>query len=452
MRLGPLIPILALGLWMEPALGGILLPGDPGGEWVRLRLAEAGADALNQPAPTTTRVWECRSGWSSPGAWLEGGGAVRLQEGLWAQVWVAATSDPAGESLLGSNTSRGGWTGRVLHGTLLYERPTFQLEWGRRNPGAGLDQLSDLTWPSSLPPVDMFRLRLHARDERLSLELAGARLESMEDPELRRWFARHRLSWNPGGRPNLRFTVGDQVLFTGRQRGFDWQYLNPLLPFFLENFEGYSEADHQEGTDQDNSSLFATWDAWSQLTDRTRLGCYGEILVDEFQLDAADRRRLDDALGLTLGLDARHALTARRVLRLRWEGSALSSWTYLHRGDETSYLEKGQVIGNAEGGDVLKHQLRLQLYRKSQADWQLSLGAGQVYKGAVEPTTPWDALSPGEWPLRPLTRTWTFHLSGLARLGPVWSLAVAAGRRTDEPGWSLQGRLACSPTRGGGQR
>ncbi|MFA7329552.1 MAG: hypothetical protein WC326_00625 [Candidatus Delongbacteria bacterium] len=421
----------------------LLLPGDPFRDTVRLRLAEAGVDALTQPVPADTAVLELRAGLAAPGLWLEGGGEWRLARQLWARLWVMGGSDEDGESLLGTHTRRGGWTGRVAHATLSWEQENLQLEWGRRSLAAGQDRISELGWPVHVPPVDMFRLRLHTRDEHLSLELDGAQLGSTEDRELRRWYARHRVVWRPAGSRRLTLTCGDQVIFTGIQRGFDWSFLNPLVPFFLENFEGYSEVEHEQDADQDNSSLFATWDGWLPLGERTRLGSYGELLVDEFQIDGADRRNLDDALGLTLGFDLRRRLTADGVLRLRWEGSALSHWTYVHRGLETSFLEKGHVIGNEEGGDLHEQHVQLQWIKAGGRQGLLSLTVGRLVKGAITPTTEWAAedTKDADWPLPAVTRSWVYSASGQLRLGPALALALAATRRTAEPGWTVQGRL-----------
>jgi hypothetical protein len=426
------------------------LPADPFAAARRLEWALAGRDALS--AAVVEPDYAVSAGWGSPGAWLQVEAALPLGDGLSAAIAVAGTSAPDGEGLLGTHTTRGGWTGRVVHATLTWRRPVWELEWGRRSPGAGLDHLNPLDWPHDLPPVDLLRLRLHSKDEQLALEWLGARLESVQDPQLNRWFARHRLVWRPAGSPNLRLTAGDQVLFTGNRRGFDLRYANPFLPFFLENFEGYSEVDHGEGWDQDNSSLFATWDAWLPVGPDLRLGCYGQALVDEFQLDGDDSRRLDDALGLMAGLEARRELSRGRLLRLRGEAVALSHWTYIHRGTETSFLQLDQVIGNQEGGDVREWHIEVQLADPGQGGL-LALRAGRVVKGSIAPGVAWDAESThgGPWPLPPRRSWWTGGASWVQPLPRGLSLGVEAGRRTDQDGWSLAGRLRLA-WRSGGSR
>lgn len=420
----------------------MLLPEDPAGELSRLRWATEGWDALRVPLSQHDEV-ELRAGLGNPGLWLEGGVGWWLEPRLLGRIWVAGTSADEGQALLGTHKQRAGWTGRILHGSLVWDTPGFQAEWGRRHPGAGEDRLRELTWPREAPAVDLLRALWRTRDGRLGLELTCAQLLSTTDPDLKRWYARHRLVWHPGGNPLLRLEAGDQVLFTGIQRGFDWQYLNPFIPFFLENFEGYETGSQGESADQDNSSLFFGWDARLQVSELVSLGCYGEFLVDEFQLDGADRDKLDDALGLTLGLDLRRGLAQERVLRLRWEGNAISHWTYVHRGEETSYLERGAVIGHAEGGDLVEHQLQLQLYRLAGRQELVSLTLGSLRKGSIEVGDAWDAESTkGEgWPSTPTKRTFRVRGAGSLELLPGWTLALEVERVTGHSDWTLRSRL-----------
>jgi len=422
----------------------LLLPGDPFGELTRLRLARAGEDALRATAPDAERELELRAGLGKGGPWLEGGAAARLAPHLRARLWLAGTGEEGGEALLGTHTTRGGWTGRILRSTLTWESPHVLLEWGRRSLCAGEDRISELAWSRQVPPVDMARGMLRTRDGRLSLELACARLSSQQDAELNRWYARHRVVWLPGGGRDLRLACGDQVLYTGASRGPEWSLLNPFIPFFLENFEGYSEAAHGQSVDGDNSSLFFTLDAGRPLSPRLRAGCYLDLLVDEFQLDAADRRKLDDALGVTAGLELQRQLPAGRALRLRWEGSALSHWVYIHRGRETSFLEQGHVIGNEEGGDLVEQHIQVQLYRLEGRLELLSLTAGRIWKGGVAPGAAWEAEATKDapWPLPPVRRSWRFAVVACVQPSPRVALGAEAERRTAGEGWTLRCRVA----------
>ncbi|MDP2361575.1 MAG: hypothetical protein Q8O14_12640 [bacterium] len=443
------LAVAILALMRAAVAADWLLPADPFGELLRLRLAEEGVDVLTRPWSREARSLELRAGSTVPGVWGEGGGHARLGPSLWAGFWLAGTTAEEGEVLLGTHTERGGWTGRVLHATLGWETPWLVAEWGRRNLGAGLDHLSELAWPAHLPPVDMFRFRLRRPDDVFSLETAGARLGSSEDPDLARWFARHRFVWQPA-HLRARFSLGDQILFSGRQRSFDWHFFNPFVPYFLENFEGFSEADHGLGHDQDNSTLFATWDLWHDLPGGSRLTWYGEVLVDEFQIDAADRARLDDALGLTLGLALRRPLARQYMIRLRGEGSALSHWTYIHRGEETSYLQQGQVIGNEEGGDCRELHAQLQVYRLTGRPRLLSLGVGRIELGAIRPGAAWDAeaTAGAPWPLPPVTTQWLVRCQAMAQVNDQLSLAASAEHRNPGRGWSVVTRLAWRWTQG----
>lgn len=420
--------------------GGSLLPGDPAADWLLLHWKEQGRDALSEAAPDSARL-ELRAG-GGRGAWLEAGLSAPLTRSLSARFWLSGTSEEQGERLLGTNTTRGGWTGRVLRGTLLWRVPGFEVEWGRRSLSTGEDRLSELAWGRQTPPVDQLRYALSSPAGRWRLDVGCAQLAAAGDGELRRWAAFHRLSWRP--RSGLAFSLGDQAIFTGAQRGFELQYLSPFTPFFLENFEGYSERDAGEPTDSDNGAIALGWELRRPAGSVWRLEHYGELLVDELQIDGDDRARFDDVLGLTLGLAAERRLVSGRRLRLRWEGSRLSHWAYVHPGVETSALEKGVPLGNAEGGDLAEQHLELQVYRTAPAAELYSVAVGRLWKGAIEPGDAWAAedTKGRAWPSPPVERSWSWRAAALRGLGRGLTASAEVERPFRGGDWTLRVRLA----------
>jgi hypothetical protein len=330
----------------------------------------------------------------------------------------------------------------MQRGTLLWRQRGFELEWGRRSLSFGDDRLSELAWGRQVPAVDMLRYALETPGGAWRLDVGCAQLAARHDGELRRWAAFHRLSWRP--RPGLRLYLGDQALYTGRQRGFELHYLSPFLPYLLENFEGYSERDAGEPTDADNSVLLVGWQAEGSLGRALGFEHYGELLVDELQIDGEDRRRFDDALGLTLGLALQRELPASRRLRLRVEGSWLSHWTYIHPGAETSWLEKGLPLGNREGGDLAETHLELQLLRLAAPIELVSVAMGWIRKGAITPQTEWDieATKGSAWPLPPRRSDRSWRVAALRALRPDLLASLEAERRLLADDWTLRLRLS----------
>lgn len=424
---------------VEPA-AGLLLPGDPASDWLLLQWKQAGRGAMDEPVPDSLRV-DLRAG-GGEGAWLEAGLAAPLSPALSARFWLSGTSEAGGERLLGTNTTKAGWTGRVLRGTLLWRHEGFEVEWGRRSFSFGEDRLSELAWGRQVPAVDMLRYALRSPGGHWRLDVGCAQLAAESDGGMRRWAASHRLSWRPG--PRWSFSLGDQAIFTGPQRGFELQYLSPFLPFFLENFEGYSERDHGEPTDADNSAIVLGWETNRPLGTDWGLEHYGELLVDELQIDADDRAKFDDVFGLTLGLAASRALPAGRRLRLRWEGSWLAHWAYIHPGLETSAVEKGIPLGNAEGGDLEEQHLELQLHRLAGPVELYSLAVGRLKKGAIQVGDAWAAGETKDrgWPLAPVRGSWSWRVAFLRELGRGLTLSGEAERAFGDGDLTTRLRLA----------
>ena len=77
--------------------------------------------------------------------------------------------------------------------------------------------------------------------------------EKMTDgSRIKRHIAGHRLSWNPN--KNIILVFGEQIIYTGVNRGFELIYFNPFVPYFFTGLEGDEET---EPEDNDNSILFA---------------------------------------------------------------------------------------------------------------------------------------------------------------------------------------------------
>lgn len=438
MKLWIMLCLLGLGSGLASQAMPLLLPADPGIPF-QLQDLEGRGHSSFDPDSSGPDMLEARLGLARGGPWLEGGFHLRLRPWLKAEAWVSGTGVDEGEHLLGTHTTRGGWTGRVTRGSMTMDLPGFSLELGRRTLSHGMDMITELGWSRDVPPVDMLRYQLATKSRRLSLDVMTAQLASEASTSLKRWYVSHRLTWRPGDDPRNRILVGDHAIFAGEGRGFELHYLSPFTPYFLENFEGYSEVDHAETVDDDNSSLFLAWNWWLAPGSPFELRSYGELLVDEFQLDSDDRELLDDVLGLTLGVERPLQLPGTERASLQVEASWLSPWLYIHRGSGTSFLEKGHVIGNVEGGDA--RELHLRLRASTSGEQRFLLGWSLLEKGSLPIDAAWNAeATQGQaWPTSPVSWSWSLDAAWQFRLGEAALLGAALGwRQLDE---SLQFRL-----------
>jgi hypothetical protein len=157
----------------------------------------------------------------------------------------------------------------------------------------------------------------------------------------KRWLYYRRLqlplgeNWNVG--------LKDAVLATGLQRGVDLAYLNPTAVFQLEQLHGNVE---QGTAGQNNDNQILGIDLEYKHSDETRL--YLDAIIDEFQIDVADRDHVQDVFGLTLGIEITNP--NQHAYFEYWIGSP---WLYTNGGDytnvEVSNIPLGFISPNAYG-------------------------------------------------------------------------------------------------------
>jgi hypothetical protein len=112
----------------------------------------------------------------------------------------------------------------------------------------------------------------------------------------KRWLYYRRLQFSVGG--NWKVGLKDAVVATGLQRGVELSYLNPGAVFQLEQLHGNVEV----GTAaENNDNQIIGIDFEYRYNKSTRI--YFDSIVDEFQIDMADRDYVQDVFGVTLGIE-----------------------------------------------------------------------------------------------------------------------------------------------------
>jgi hypothetical protein len=157
----------------------------------------------------------------------------------------------------------------------------------------------------------------------------------------KRWLYFRRLQFSFGDN----WTVGlkDIVLATGLQRGIDLAYLNPAASFQLEQLHGNVE----EGTaGENNDNQILGIDLEYRFNKSTRI--YFDSIVDEFQIDMADRDHVQDVFGVTLGIE--FSKPNQQTYIEYWFGSP---WLYTNGGKytnvEVNNIPLGFLSPNAYG-------------------------------------------------------------------------------------------------------
>ncbi|MBT4713765.1 MAG: hypothetical protein HOB84_03225 [Candidatus Marinimicrobia bacterium] len=151
--------------------------------------------------------------------------------------------------------------------------------------------------------------------------------ESHLNQNFRRSVSYHHLSRSFN---NLTIGAGEYFILTSENIGFDLKRYNPFLPYFVNSFD--SEADIYPGFsgDSDNGLIKLFLD-WRNQSSKVSINLY----IDEFQIDAADREVVSDAI--LLSFSAEHEIKAfgQRNL-LNWGISAANPNFGQHPGPFTT--------------------------------------------------------------------------------------------------------------------
>lgn len=148
-----------------------------------------------------------------------------------------------------------------------------------------------------------------------------------------RYLAGHRLDYQINDR--LEVGVSEIILYGGETRGVEWQYFNPILPYYAS----------QHNSDSDDNAMFL-FEGAVRPVDGFRL--YGELLIDDVQYVKSDD---PNALAWLAGLEWNRALESRR-LGVRAEYARVNRWAYTHLVQENQYTHFGSIIGHEIGTDA----------------------------------------------------------------------------------------------------
>ena len=175
------------------------------------------------------------------------------------------------------------------------------------------------------PSLNHIALNLNVfRDWRFEYQLIRLDDRKADVGVYKRWLYYRRFQFSVG--ENWTFGAKDIVLATGLQRGIDLAYLNPAALFELEQLHGNVE----EGTPgQNNDNQLLGLDIEYRIKENSRI--YFDFIIDEFQIDIADRELLQDVFGMTSGIEFKKS--DQQIFLEYWFGSP---WLYTNGGQYTN--------------------------------------------------------------------------------------------------------------------
>ena len=297
-------------------------------------------------------------------------------------------NEPYGPNLLGVDYTRSGISGRITNAFIRYENDLITMQIGR----------SPLLWGQSFdrsiinstvtPTYDHIDLRMNIGYFQLEMFMGGLGSELLESQRIKRHIAGHRLTWISKNQ-KIFTSFGEQIVYTGVNREFEWHYLNPFVPYFFTALEDDEES--STNGDNDNSILFATM----RYVFKSNLSIFGELLIDDFQVDD---NNYQDGLGYKIGADGAVTISGKQITwALEW--TSINSWTYIHHGQFTSWQNRRHALGYPYGPDL--RSLYLQADIQVNKVLLINMEVDLIEKGSNTLSTEWGNADNIDDPITP---------------------------------------------------
>jgi hypothetical protein len=221
--------------------------------------------------------------------------------------------------------------------------------------GPGYD--GSLVISDNSPPFDM--IMLQGRIWNVKFTSFSAMLDKMwnehDNPPYRylanRFISGHRLDWLVNKK--LELGLSEILLYAGEAQYMDLQYLNPILPYYA----------NQYNSSLDDNSLVSI-DAIYKPVKKIKI--YMQFLVDDFSYADND----PNALGYIFGINLSDPFSIKQM-DFRAEYARIGSWTYTHLEPENQYTHYGWVIGHHLGPDA--DQILFEICRMLDIDSRLKV-------------------------------------------------------------------------------
>jgi len=309
--------ILYRRLWAELHHDAEELPRPAGSESV-LRLGI-------QPYVLADHVQQ-RDGLNRAGGYVHGSFG---QPGRWiVYSRVRFDSDARHDSRFRGVRWKDNLTANVDNAYLKFHIGNWSLFWGRNWLKFGRSANDGLLLSGYSPPMDQVRLT-YQRSGFHSLYFF-AMLDDLYDRSAgrlaRRYLAGHRLAARPW--KFLELAVSEVIVFGGVDRPAEWYYLNPFIPYYWE----------QLNEDHDDNPL---WNLEWSLNFARGWEFYGELLIDDFQIDFISEPQ---QLGILVGLQATAPLGLARSHHTL-EYSRVNTTVYGQNESQNRYYYRRDING-----------------------------------------------------------------------------------------------------------
>jgi len=173
----------------------------------------------------------------------------------------------------------------------------YSVSLGRKYVSSGPTRINATLFSAYAPALDQFAFHYYGF-QKLEYEYRLIRLDNRQHDlgSFNRWLYYRRVSLELG--KDLVLGFKEAVVATGLHRGIDLKYMNPAALYQLEQLHD-NVRDRVTGSNNDNQ--FLGIDLEYDLKENLKI--YLDIIVDDFQVDIADREHVQDVFGSTIGIE-----------------------------------------------------------------------------------------------------------------------------------------------------
>jgi hypothetical protein len=215
-------------------------------------------------------------------------------------------------ALIGTNYSRPDYilsTGRFQESKICYENELINIQLGRTNFFSESSRSKVFTAPIS---GDGISWAYSGKGWQFNHVIASLPAEKSEGTIYRRVVNYHHLSFRIR---EMKLGAGEYFILTGPVIGIDFKRLNPFIPYTRNSHDSYRNIYSGFIGDSDNS-IIKFFIEWSNDHSNINLKLY----IDEFQIDASDRKILNDAILLNTRLKKKFGSFAGKQIAWTIEG------------------------------------------------------------------------------------------------------------------------------------
>jgi hypothetical protein len=210
------------------------------------------------------------------------------------------------KNLIWYNYTKNNFTYLTNKSIIEYGRDNFLLKIGRDQIVNGYSKIFGLSSSPTSPSLDQLYYKFKM-SEKLKYKSFIARLDNRPIKNknnlsmIYRWYYYKELSL----KYNKNLTIGfyDGLISTGEKRSYEWYYMIPFTSFFMERKHEPIWSDNQDTTsiigvgDNDNHFIGLNW-----LMKKDNYRFYGDLMIDEYQLDKNSRDSMQTVFGFLSGL------------------------------------------------------------------------------------------------------------------------------------------------------